>query len=150
MLRRTMLFWAAGLCAGAFSTQVSALTVEVEVDLKWLGENNHASKEFAIDVVEKDGLLEYTITRMAHEPKTRLTKLEVRVGGELLAECPVVDLPQERRVIYHFKVSPKAAEESVFEIAEYAFVREGGEETALPGGVIYRIPLGEFVGKCRG
>jgi len=145
-----MLFWAAGLCAGAFSTRVNALTVEVEVDRKWLGENNQASKEFAIDVAEKDGLLEYTITRWAHEPKTRLAKLELRMGGELLAECPVMDLQRERQVRYQFKVAPKAAAESVLEIAEYPFVREGGEEIALPGGVIYRIPLGEFAQKSRG
>jgi hypothetical protein len=149
MLRRTMLFWGAGLIAGACSTKVSALTVEVVVDRKWLGEFNHASKEFAIDVKEEDGLLAYVITRISHEPKIRLTKLEVRRGGELLAECPVLELEKERQIRYQFRVSPQVTDETVFEIAEYPFVREGKEEIALPGGVIYRFPLKEYLPKGR-
>lgn len=149
MLRRTLLIWGAGLIAGACSTRVSALTIEIVVDRKWLGENNHASKEFTIDVKEKDGLLDYTITRMAHELKTRLTRLEIRHNGELLAECPVNELAKDRQIRYRFSVSRQATDESVFEIAEYAFVREGEEEILFPGGVIYRIPLGEYLPKGR-
>ncbi len=150
MLRRTMLFWTAGLVAGACSTAVSALTVEIQVDRQWLGENNHASKEFQIDVQEKDGLLAFEITRMAHEQKIRLSKLEVRLNDALLAEARVDELEQERRVVYAFKVSKEAAQSSVFEIAEYPFVRNGEEEIGLPGGVIYRIPLKDYTEKCRG
>lgn len=145
MLRRSWCLLLAMAIVGWGHTPAQALTIEIEVTPQWLGEQPDGGKEFAIDTVDKEnGLVEFTISRRVFEDRYRLGRLEVRAGDELLAECLLKPEEKERLIRYHFTVSKRAVEHSVFEFSEYALVRSGDEEIGLPGGTIYRIQLGDF------
>jgi hypothetical protein len=145
MLRRSWCLLVAGSLVGLGASQANALTEEIDVTPEWLSAQPDGGKEFTIDAEEQEsGHVEFTITRRVMEDLYRVGRLDVRMDGELVAECLLKPEEKPRLIKYRMKLSRKAIAESVFEFSEHGLVRSGGEEIGLPGGSVYRFKLADF------
>ncbi|MDZ4780668.1 MAG: hypothetical protein SGJ19_10480 [Planctomycetia bacterium] len=145
MLRRAWCLLVAGMFVGLIASRASALTEVIDVTPEWLSAQPEGGKEFTIEAVELEtGLIEFTITRRVLEDRYRVGRLDVRMEGELAAECLLKPDEKPRLIKYRLKLSKKAVAESEFEFSEHGLVRSGGEEIGLPGGIVYRFKLADF------
>jgi hypothetical protein len=145
MLRRTWCLLVAGLLVGSGASQAFALTEEIDVTPEWLSAQPEGGKEFTIDAVElENGHIEFTITRRVTEDRYRVGRMDVRMDGELAAECLLKPEQKPRLIKYRMKLSKKAVAESEFTFSEHGLVRSGDEEIGIPGGTVYRFKLADF------
>ena len=101
---------------------------------------------FAVKIEKgEDGLVHFTITYRAREPKYLVAHVEVREGEKLVSKTDVPSVVHERSAIFFVAVSPDCVSASRFELAERSFsLSMDGSTIPLPGGIDYQIRLADF------
>ena len=120
-----------------------ALTVEEDITPEYV--RSHA-REFSVKVAkDKNGLIAFTIVFTVPEPRYVVAHLVVRSGDRVLAESVTPAFTKNPENTFHFSVPPECLATSVFTLGAGGFAISGGGAVPLPGNIVHRFRLPDFV-----
>ena len=127
----------------AASKTALALTTEKEITPTYLQKH---PQEFSVDVNEgKDGLINFTIKHNVAQPMYHVAHLAIYQHGKLLAESSTPLFGKKHDNAFHVSLSADTVAESKFDISDSSFIRTGEDAVPIPGTVIYRFRLNDFI-----
>lgn len=131
------------LIAVTLSTTGFALTTEREVTLTYVREH---PTEFSVEVIkDKDGLIAFTINHNVASPMYHLARLAVYREGKLIVKSNTPLFGKRRGNTFHFSIAPEGIGESKFDLSDSALAGSGDEAVPLPGTIIHKSRLLDFV-----
>ena len=143
-LKKTPRRIALGLLAlsATLTTAASALTIEQTVTPDSLRDG---AKQFAVKLDKnRDGLLQFTVTYNAKEPRYVVARSEMRHNGKLIAESDTPLVSRKGENTFYFAVAAEDLKDSAFSISESYFQELNGEVLPDVGSVIYNFKLTDF------
>lgn len=127
----------------AASPAVIALTVEEDITPEYV--RSHP-KEFSVKVAKgENGLIAFTVVFTLPEPRCVIAHLVVRSGDRVLAESITPAFTKNSENTFHFSVPPECLATSEFTLGASGFAISGGEAVPLPGTIVHRFRLPDFV-----
>ncbi|MEQ1851869.1 MAG: hypothetical protein ABMA01_09795 [Chthoniobacteraceae bacterium] len=127
----------------AASPAAFALTVEEDVTPEYV--RSHA-KEFSVKVAkDKNGLIAFTVVFTVPEPRYVVAHLLVRSGDRVLAESVTPAFTKNSENTFHFSVPPECLSTSEFTLGASGFAISGGGAVPMPGTIVHRFRLPDFV-----
>lgn len=119
------------------------LTIEVDVTAAYVKEH---AKEFSVEVSKAtSGLLDFKIVHNLPEPKYHVAHLSVYHQGKLIAQSDTPAFGKKNGNTFHFSLAPEILADSQFTLSDSAVGGSGENSVPLPGTVIYKFRLNEFV-----
>ena len=94
--------------------------------------------------IDKDGLIQFTISYRLPRPQYLVAHFELRDGQTVLLRTDTPGFVHEDSATYHVAVAPKQLAEAKFVLSENSIGQAGGRSVALPGGTIFQIDLQAF------
>jgi thiol-disulfide isomerase/thioredoxin len=127
----------------AVSPAAFALTVEEDVTAEYV--RAHA-RELSVKVSKgTNGLIAFTVVFTLPEPRYVVAHFTVRSGDRVLAESVTPAFTKNSENTFHFSVPPECLATSSFTLGAAGFAISGGEAVPLPGTIVYRFRLPNFV-----
>ena len=127
----------------AASPAAFALTVEEDITPEYV--RSHA-REFSVKVAkDKNGLIAFTVVFTVPEPRYVVAHFVVRSGDRVLAESVTPACTKDSENTFHFSVPPECLAKSEFTLSAGGFAISGGEAVPLPGTIVHRFRLPDFV-----
>lgn len=129
--------------SATLTTAASALTVEQSVTPASL---HDGAKQFAVKLkTNDDGLLQFTVTYNAKEPRYLVARSALRHNGKLIAESDTPLVSRKGENTFYFAVAPEDVKDSSFSISESYFQELNGQILPEVGTIIYEFKLPDFV-----
>ncbi len=130
---------------------------DIDVTDKYVVEHKD---QFRVETsVCEGGIIKFTFTQFAHEPRYWLGYLKIRKAGRTLVDCQLLPARTKLHVRFSFTVSQDVVSESEFVLYENGFGRALGadgkplvlqiEVPQICGGTNYHFRLKDFVNSAR-
>ena len=133
------------VAALVFAASPAAITLTVEEDVTPEYVRAHA-REFSVKVAkDKNGLIAFTVVFTLPEPRYVIAHLVVRSGDRVLAESVTPAFTKNSENTFHFSVPLEFLATSEFTLGASGFAISGGAAFPLPGTIVHRFRLPNFV-----
>jgi hypothetical protein len=135
------------LVASVFCLLVSslafALTIERDITAEYV--RSHQG-EFSVKAVkDRNGLIAFTVVLALAEPRYVVAHLAVRDADRIIAESHTPVFTRNSENQFHFSIALEYVPTSEFSLSVSPFATSAYGATPIPGTIVYRIRLTEFV-----